>query len=106
MNIVARSKHSERPLVPEPPEWKQLSDEQVYRCQVILEEEPAGGFSVYCARLPGVASQGDTEEEALANIKEAIEGAIEAYNDLKEEIPWSDPMIVKGTRTKWVIAHA
>ena len=39
-----------------------------------LEE---GGFWVECPALPGCASQGDTVEEALAMIKDAIEGHLE-----------------------------
>ena len=32
----------------------------------------AQSYSVYCPELPGCASAGDTEEEALTNVKEAI----------------------------------
>jgi len=39
--------------------------------KVILERSDEG-FSVSCPGLPGCWSQGDTEEEALKNIKEAI----------------------------------
>ena len=39
-----------------------------------------GGFNVSCPILPGCHSQGDTEEEALENIKEAIIGCLEALN--------------------------
>lgn len=43
---------------------------------VILELADEGGFVVKCLELP-VASQGETRKEALANIKEAIEGYLE-----------------------------
>ena len=39
---------------------------------VILEPEEDGSYSVHCPALPGCSSQGDTLEEALSNIKEAI----------------------------------
>ena len=40
---------------------------------VILEKEEEGGYSVYIPSLPGCVSQGETKEEAIANIKEAAE---------------------------------
>ena len=39
---------------------------------IILEEQEEGGYTVYVPSLPGCISQGDTKEEALENIKEAI----------------------------------
>lgn len=42
--------------------------------RVILEPDlETGEWAVYCPELPGCTSCGDTEEEALNNIKEAIE---------------------------------
>jgi predicted RNase H-like HicB family nuclease len=40
---------------------------------VVLEPSEDGGYTVYAPSLPGCISEGDTREEALANIKEAIE---------------------------------
>ena len=40
--------------------------------QAVFQEEIEGGFSVWVPDLPGCASQGDTIEEALHNIREAI----------------------------------
>jgi predicted RNase H-like HicB family nuclease len=42
--------------------------------RVVLEFDPeARSYSAVCPELPGCASAGDTEEEARANIREAIE---------------------------------
>jgi predicted RNase H-like HicB family nuclease len=42
--------------------------------RVLLEQdEETGDWAVWCPELPGCASAGETEEEALANIREAIE---------------------------------
>jgi predicted RNase H-like HicB family nuclease len=41
--------------------------------KVIIEQDEDGLFVVTCPSLPGCISQGGTEEEALRNIKEAIE---------------------------------
>lgn len=48
---------------------------------VILEKDVDGGYVVYVPSLPGCISQGDTEKEALENIKEAIELYLEADNN-------------------------
>jgi len=42
---------------------------------VILEPENIG-YSIHCPALPGCVSQGDSREEAMANIREAIEGIL------------------------------
>jgi antitoxin HicB len=46
--------------------------------RVILEANESGGYTVTVPLLPGCISEGDTKEEALANIKEAIELYIES----------------------------
>ena len=40
---------------------------------VIEFDEEVRSYSAYCPELPGCASAGDSEEEALSNLKEAIE---------------------------------
>jgi predicted RNase H-like HicB family nuclease len=46
---------------------------KVVKFKVVLEEAEEGGYVVYVPALPGCVSQGETREEALKNIKEAIE---------------------------------
>jgi predicted RNase H-like HicB family nuclease len=50
-----------------------MSNTDVREYQAVFQEETEGGFSVWVPDLPGCASQGETLEEALGNIKEAIE---------------------------------
>jgi predicted RNase H-like HicB family nuclease len=50
----------------------------IYGCKnmklrVILEPSDEGGYTVYVPSLPGCISEGENVDEALANIKEAIE---------------------------------
>ncbi|MFI5450411.1 MAG: type II toxin-antitoxin system HicB family antitoxin [Candidatus Bathyarchaeia archaeon] len=52
------------------------------RFNVILREEEEGGYSVQCVELPGAISQGGTKKEALENIKESIQGYLEAFPDV------------------------
>ena len=42
------------------------------RLRVILEPSDEGGFTAFVPSLPGCISEGDTRDEALANIAEAI----------------------------------
>jgi predicted RNase H-like HicB family nuclease len=58
--------------------------------KVVLEPNEEGGYTVYVPLLPGCISEGDTREEALANIKEAIELYIESLTDDGEPIPSED----------------
>jgi len=44
---------------------------------LILEPQEEGGYTVRCLELPGAISQGETKEEALENIKEAISLVLE-----------------------------
>ncbi len=55
--------------------------------QVILIPDETGGYVVEVPSLPGCISQGDTIDEALANIREAIELYIEGMADLGREVP-------------------
>jgi predicted RNase H-like HicB family nuclease len=50
--------------------------------KVLLRPDPEdGGFNVSCPAIPGCHSQGDTEEEAFKNIKEAITGCLAVLNE-------------------------
>ena len=48
--------------------------------QVVLERTEEG-FSVHCPGLPGCWSQGDTEQGALENIRDAIQEYLAAVRD-------------------------
>lgn len=51
------------------------------KLKVILEPSPDGGYTVYVPSLPGCISEGDTEKEAVANIREAIQLYLEPIPD-------------------------
>ncbi|OGO32237.1 MAG: antitoxin HicB [Chloroflexi bacterium RBG_16_56_11] len=55
--------------------------------KVILEPNESGGYTVTVPLLPGCISEGDTREEALTNIKEAIELYIESLEADGEPVP-------------------
>jgi antitoxin HicB len=61
--------------------------------KVFLErDEEYNGYVVVCPSIPGCYSQGHTVEEAMANIREAIELCLEEMESRGEEIP--DPNTV------------
>lgn len=49
--------------------------------KVILEPSEDGGYTVLVPSLPGCISEGNTKEEALRNIREAIELYLEPVED-------------------------
>ena len=49
--------------------------------RVILEPSEEGGYTVIVPSLPGCVSEGNTREEALKNIREAIELYLEPVED-------------------------
>ena len=55
--------------------------EENMKLKVVLEPSDEGGFTVYVPSLPGCVSEGDTEDEALKNIREAIELYLEPVDD-------------------------
>jgi predicted RNase H-like HicB family nuclease len=51
------------------------------RLKVVLKPSEEGGFTAYVPALPGCSSEGETSEEALANLREAIELYLEPVED-------------------------
>jgi predicted RNase H-like HicB family nuclease len=51
------------------------------RIKVILEPSDEGGYTAIAPSLPGCISEGDTKEEALKNVREAIELYLEPVED-------------------------
>jgi predicted RNase H-like HicB family nuclease len=54
---------------------------------VILDQESDGGYVAIVPTLPGCVSQGDSREEALANIREAAELYIDDCIEASDEFP-------------------
>lgn len=55
--------------------------------KVIIEQDEEGKFVAQCPALPGCISEGTKREEAVANIKEAIEGYLASLKKHDEPIP-------------------
>ncbi|MFA5027959.1 MAG: type II toxin-antitoxin system HicB family antitoxin [Candidatus Methylomirabilota bacterium] len=64
-----------------------------YRYTVILEREEDGGYHASCPTLKGCHTQGDTLDEAVTNIQEAITVYLESLQLHGEPIPAEDILI-------------
>lgn len=49
--------------------------------KIVLEPSPEGGYTVFVPSLPGCISEGDTKEQAMANVRRAIELHLEPIED-------------------------
>ena len=67
---------------------------KAYDFKVMLEPDETGGYVVSCPSLPGCYSQGNTVEEALENIKEAILLCLEDMESQGEDVPDPSPFLV------------
>lgn len=62
-----------------------------YRIEILkLSDEDGGGFLATVPSLPGCMSDGETQEEALINVRDAIKCWIETAEELGREIPLED----------------
>src|SRR3972149_1061243 len=61
---------------------------------VILESEADGGYSVICPAIPGCVSQGDSLEEGLASIREAILLCLEVRREDQVALPVETPELI------------
>lgn len=64
-----------------------ITGRNVLKFAVTLEQDEDGFTVASCPALPGCHSQGRTKEEAIANIKEAIQGYIASMRKHGESIP-------------------
>jgi predicted RNase H-like HicB family nuclease len=55
--------------------------------RVVIDQDEDGVFVAQCPALPGCVSQGSTRSEALANIRDAIQGYLESLKEHNEPVP-------------------
>ncbi len=69
------------------------------RYRELIEQDEEGVFVAECPSLPGCVSQGQTRNEALTNIVDAISGYIESLRKHNEPVPpsiWEETVEVPG----------
>lgn len=59
----------------------------LYKVPLLLTPQPGGGFTVTSPLLPELVTEGDTAEDALANVSDALAAVIEIYEDLQKPLP-------------------
>lgn len=58
-----------------------------YKIPLMLAPQPEGGYTVTSPLLPELLTEGDTVEEALENVKDALAAVVETYQDLGRPLP-------------------
>lgn len=58
-----------------------------YKIPLVLTPQPEGGYTVTSPLLPELLTEGDSIDEALANVKDALAAVIEIYQDLGRTLP-------------------
>jgi len=61
---------------------------------ILIYHAEEGGFWAEVPTLPGCYSQGETIEETMGNIKEAIEAHLLALTDEKKEMPTEEEFVI------------
>ncbi len=87
----------------------QEPNQVVYHCHIAMIREEDGFYTAIVLNLPGAASEGATEDEAMQNVRESILGLIESYRATGHPIPWKDPVsqdVPDNAKPKWILVHA
>jgi antitoxin HicB len=59
----------------------------LYKLPLIFEPHPEGGFTVTSPLLPELITEGDSVEDALENVRDALAAVIEAYQETGRNLP-------------------
>jgi antitoxin HicB len=58
-----------------------------YKIPLVFTPQPEGGYTVTSPLLPELVTEGDSLDEALENVKDALAAIIEIYQDLGRSLP-------------------
>jgi antitoxin HicB len=64
-----------------------IKQETLYKLPLVLEPQPEGGYTLTCPLLPELITEGDTAQEALSNVPNALAALLAAYQHLGRPIP-------------------
>jgi len=72
-----------------------------YKIPLILTPQPEGGYTVTSPLLAELVTEGDTVEEALANVQDAFAAVIEIYEDMGRSLP-QNAMVADTSGPVWL----
>jgi len=58
-----------------------------YKLPLVFEPQPEGGYTVTSPALPELLTEGDSVEDALENVRDALAAVIEIYRDFGKSLP-------------------
>jgi antitoxin HicB len=61
----------------------------IYKIPLVLTRQPEGGYTVTSPVLPELVTEGDTIDEALLHVQDAVQAVVELYEDLGKALPAS-----------------
>ena len=65
----------------------------MYKIPLVLSPQPEGGYTITSPLLPELITEGDSVEEALENVKDALAAVVEIYQDLGQPFPKSAEIV-------------
>ncbi|MBI1825166.1 MAG: type II toxin-antitoxin system HicB family antitoxin [Planctomycetes bacterium] len=63
----------------------------LYKIPLLLMPQPEGGFTVTSPLLPELVTEGESADDALNNVRDALAAVIETYEDLNRPLPSTIP---------------
>lgn len=72
-----------------------------YKIPLVLTPQADGGYTVTSPLLPELVTEGDTVDEALTNVRDALAAVIETYEDLGRSLP-QNAMIQDTSSPVWL----
>ena len=61
--------------------------DKTFKIPLRLMSQPEGSYTVTSDSLPELIPEGDTAEETLANVNDALKAVLEIYEDLNRDLP-------------------
>jgi predicted RNase H-like HicB family nuclease len=80
--------------------WICCEKERLMQYTVIVHNADEGGYWVELPSLPGCFSQGETIDDAMNNVKEAIELHIQGLRDEGQEVPTEKDLVIGRVEVK------